>query len=214
MISQNGTSAPRFPLSPELLAETGSIAFSAAIQTITGTNFTAGEAYALMPDGTLENAELLAAPLIAHVAAGHLLTSGKHARVVAGAAVWSVGPKALDTLDHGMERLLPPNMAVAFGEFHTWVVCDGWLIDFAARTLPAKFDRAHRAMPFSTRRGKWRKFPKTIRHDLSKPMPDPLTDVRAAYGYHERGPVLLDEVTHRLLPLLRKADRRAMELAA
>jgi len=135
MTSQTRTGLSSFPLAPELLTETGNIALSASIQTITGTGFNPGEAYVLMPDGTLENAELLAAPLIAHVAAGHLLSSGKNARVVAGSAIWSVGPKALDTLDHGVERLLPPKMAVAHGDFHTWVVCDGWLIDFAARTL-------------------------------------------------------------------------------
>ena len=134
---------------------------------------------------------------------------GVRARVVAGAAIWSVGPGAWDTLDHGVEvPSRDPAFLAAFSAYHTWLDLDGGVIDLAARHLPAKLAVAHRERPFSTPPERWRRFPDAIVHAAGVPMPDPERDAEAPYVYRSGGSELLRRVRRRLA-VARARPRRA-----
>jgi hypothetical protein len=131
---------------------------------------------------------------------------GMDSRVVAGAAIWSVGPGDLDALDHGMSQSFGSKGDAACANYHTWLDIGGHLFDFGARFLPAKFEATHSTRPCTTPRAQWRRFPKTIVHPAGKPMGNPVTNRRAAYGYAEGPPCLLREVRLHLGPILRDLD--------
>lgn len=124
-----------------------------------------------------------------------LKAEGVHTQLVAGAAMWSVGPGADDTLDHGVAgRPVSSVAATEAIDYHLWLESEDQLIDFAGRYLPYKFGAAHRRAPFSTRPAFWRRFPATIVHDLARPMSDPISDAAAPYGYWTGGNDLLEHV--------------------
>ncbi|WP_417809541.1 DUF2026 family protein [Thioclava sp.] len=200
------------PFSNKLLNVIGNRAYEASVRSATDGLFSRKQNSVILPDGTIEDAAVIVAPMIAFVAAGELLSAGLRAEVVAGAAIWSVGSKDFDTLDHGVADRADPKSDAIRGNFHTWVVCNGWVMDFAARTLSQKFHRAHRMEPFSTGRMKWRQFPDTILHQLSNRMPDPLEHPHDWYRYEDRGPELLEEVTFEMRGELRAAEKWELQL--
>lgn len=159
--------------------------------------------FVVMPaaDGGVQELELgpLAAPLVAFAGQQVLGKRGVPARVVAGAAIWSVGSGRWDTLDHGVEvPSRDPALLAAFSAYHTWLDVDGGVIDLAARHLPAKLAAAHRERPFSTPPERWRRFPETIVHAVGMPMLDPERDAEAPYAYRPGGSELLRHVRRRL----------------
>lgn len=201
------------PIDTTLLGATSDIAFSAAIRAVSKGLMTSENGLVITAQSAADLA-LLAAPLIAFAAAEQLRLAGKHAQVITGAAIWSVGPGDMHTLDHRIQHRQPVPAAVKHADFHTWIVYDGWLYDFAARTLEARFNQAAFTLPFSTPSKHWRQFPDVIRHDLSRPMPDPLRDINDAYAYADRGPIMLDEFYRQHGTLIQSAKSWALKLAA
>ena len=203
-----------FPLDSKTLETISDRVHESSIRTLTGGVYASKANMIISPDGSLQDADLYAAPLMAFAAAQILHSMALQAHVVAGAAIWSVGSGACDTLDHGIAYRSSPSIAAAAGNYHTWVICEGWLFDFAARTLPAKFARAQAMQPFSTPRERWTRFPEVITHSLANSMPDPLRDPQAPYGYFKRGPELLSEVRRALGGSVAGVEARAEQLAA
>ncbi|MEX1663139.1 DUF2026 family protein [Thioclava sp. 15-R06ZXC-3] len=199
-------------LNAEQLKSVGDRVHKASIRAVTGGFYARGGNKIFTASGSLQDAVLPAAPLMAFAAAQILSNMGLQPRVIAGAAIWSVGSGDYDTLDHGIANPSIPSIAAARGDFHTWVICEGWLLDFAACALPAKLAQTHASQPFSTPRERWTRFPEVITHPLFYSMPDPLRDAHATYGYFKRRPELLSEVRSFLEDGVRAAEAEAERL--
>ena len=154
--------------------------------------------------GKQASCAVAACTVLIHFAAQALLhMKGVESRVVAGAAMWSVGPGAINTLDHGILQNYGRRRDVASGNYHTWLDIHGNLYDFGARFLPQKLEDAHSVQPFTTPRARWRRFPETIIHRAGAPMGDPITNRHSSYAYAEGFPCLLHELRLQLAPMLR-----------
>lgn len=202
------------PLNAEELKSVGDRVHEASTRAVTGGFYSSRATMLITPEGSVLDATLPAAPLMAFAAAHILQSMGVQARVIAGAAIWSVGAGAYDTLDHGIANRPIPSVAAVKGDFHTWVICEGWLLDFAARALPAKLAQAHATLPFSTPRERWTQFPEVITHPLFHSMPDPRWDRQATYGYFKRGPELLSAVRLALGDAVQLVEAKADLLSA